>query len=103
MPMRIGLIAYPMIVAGLFAARPNAVAAFERAKAYSPEIARTPDSLHTPHTTVRKAVKKRLLIPVNGGRYYVDKKAVARRDRNFLLIAGGLALVVTLPFIMLMW
>jgi hypothetical protein len=94
MPFRLGVLAYPLFITVIYAARPNAVAAFEKADAYSPETSRRPASIAVPQKTVTKAVRKGLLVATGDGRYYVDRDAVKRRDRRLLAMAaiGGLVL-----------
>ena len=102
MPMRLAALAYPAFAAALFLSRPNAIAAFEKADAYTPETSRRPKSLNVPLKLVKKAVKKGQLIPVGDGRFYVDRNAVRKADRNKIVIAV-LVLLSFLPLLWLMW
>jgi hypothetical protein len=92
MPMRIGLLAYPAFFIVLQIAKPSAVPAFEAVNAYTPETSRRPQSLEVKQKALRKAVKKKLLVPVGDGRYYLDRAAVKRRDRANLVLMGIVAL-----------
>lgn len=102
MPLRLAALAYPAFFGALYLSRPNAVAAFEKANAYSVETSRRPKSLEVPLKPLKKAVKKGLLIPVGDGRYYVNRAAVRRSDRKKILFFV-LVLLTFLPFLWLMW
>lgn len=102
MPFRLGLLAYPVMVLGYQLAKPNAVAEYEQAKAFTPDRARFPEDLKVPRKAVRKAVEKKLLIPVPGGRYYINQEAVRRRDRRNMIFMV-IALLAFVPLVWLMW
>lgn len=102
MPFRAAALAYPAFVAALYLSRPNAVAEFEKAGAYSPETSRRPQSLKVRRKLVKKAVNKKLLVAVGDGRYYVDKAAVRRSDRKKLILFV-LTLLSFLPLLWLIW
>ena len=102
MPLRMAALAYPAFAAALYLSRPNAVADFERAGAVSPETARRPESLKVRRKHLNKAVKKKFLIAVGDGRYYVDQPLVRRSDRiktTFMVILA----ILFLPLLWLMW
>jgi len=101
-PFRLALLAYPAMVVAYQLAKPNAVAEYEQAKAFTPERARFPEDLKVPRRAVRKAVQKHLLIPVPGGRYYINQEAVRRRDtRN--MVSMIVALLAFVPVVWLLW
>jgi hypothetical protein len=102
MPLRIGLVAYPAFLLAIHLAKPSAVAAFEKARAYSPETSRRPTSLRVPRKAARRAIRKGLLIPAGDGRYYWDRRAVRRSDRK-AMIFSALALAVFVLLLWLMW
>ncbi|KAA0215637.1 MAG: hypothetical protein DYG94_08570 [Leptolyngbya sp. PLA3] len=101
MPLRVGLLAYPMFVVITQLSRPSAVPAFEKAEAFTPETSRRPSSLNVPMKAMRRGQKKKLLVPVGDGRYYLDRAALKRADRRSMFILV-LALLGFLPLAWLM-
>lgn len=99
MPFRIGVLMYPASLIAIQLARPNAVAAFEKADAFSIETSRKPGSLGVPMKAVSKAIRKRLLVATGDGRYYLDRRAIRRSDRN----AALQMCIATVLFIGLLW
>lgn len=95
MPIRIGLLTYPVLLAAAALGRPDAVSAFEAADAYSPESSRRPDGLGVPRKALHRAVRKGLVIPVGDGRYYLDRVAMKRADRKKLtmLVVTGVSML----------
>ena len=102
MPFRLAALAYPMVALGLLASRTSAVAEFERAGAFDESTARRPESLEVRRKLVQKAVAKKLLVAVGDGRFYVDRAATKRRDRNALVLAGCAGAVITAAIVLLM-
>jgi len=102
MPFRIGVVAYPLFLVALMASRTSAVSEFEKAGAFDEFTARRPESLNVRRRLVVKALEKKLLIAVGDGRYYVDRAAVKRRDRNFMLTWGGVGLVITVAVVLIL-
>lgn len=102
MPFRIGVIAYPAFIVALQLGKPSATGAFERAGAFSPETSRRPQSLEVPMKALRRATKKKLLVPVGDGRYYLDRAALKRADRKTMIIMLA-TLVSFAPLVWLMW
>ncbi|MCA9293818.1 MAG: hypothetical protein KDA20_08390 [Phycisphaerales bacterium] len=96
MPMRIGLIAYPAFIMMMQVAKPSAVPAFEKARAFDADSARRPQSLEVRQKAVRKAVNKGLLVAAGNGRYYLDRAKVKKSDRTHLAIMG-LVLLTAIP------
>jgi hypothetical protein len=97
MPLRIGLIAYPLFMAWVLSSQKGAAARFIKAGATSLETARRPSSLRANADQVADAVKSGVLVPTGDGRYFVD--LTAYRRRRWLLIAAlsiGFALVTAL-------
>jgi hypothetical protein len=99
MPLRIGLLAYPLMIFAVQMGRPSATAAFERAGATTPETSRRPSSLEVPMRATRRALRKKLLVPVGDGRYYLDERAVRRADRRTMI----LMVIATASFIPVLW
>ena len=102
MPFRAAALAYPAFALALYLGRPNAVADFERAGANSPQTARRPESLKVRRKHVDKAVKRKFLIALGDGRYYVDAPAVRRADRKKMILFV-LSLLTFLPLLYLLW
>ncbi|MCA9312045.1 MAG: hypothetical protein KDA21_12610 [Phycisphaerales bacterium] len=102
MPFRVGVLAYPLFLMVIGASRADAVGPYERAEAYTPERSRRPESLNVPYKAIRRALKRGLLVAAGPGRYYLDRKAVARRDRNRLLLWGSVILS-TIAMVVLLW
>lgn len=99
MPFRIGVLAYPLFLLALQLSKPSAVGLYEKAGATSPESSRRPESLEVPRKALRRAVRKRLLVSMGDGRYYLDTEAVSRSDRKTLaLMIAGLV-----PLVPLVW
>lgn len=99
MPARIGLLAYPVFVLVTQLSKPSAVPAFEKAEAFTPETSRRPTSLNVPMKAMRRALKKKLLVPVGDGRFYLDRQALRRADRRNMIVMG----VSLLAFLPLAW
>ncbi len=99
MPLRVGLLAYPIFVLVTQLSKPTAVPAFEKAEAFSPESSRRPSSLNVPMKAMRRGLKKKLLVPVGDGRFYLDRAALRRADRRNVIVMG----VALLAFIPLAW
>jgi len=89
-------------MAALFMSRPNAVASFEKANAYSPQTSRRPESLKVRRKLVKKAVDKGLLVAVGDGRYYLDRDAMKRADRKKMIMIA-LVVLTFLPLLWMMW
>jgi|GEM_PF-2753713 len=102
MPLRLAALAYPAFAAALYLSRPNAVAAYEKAGAYSRETSRRPESLEVRRKVLKKAVDKGLLIPVGDGRYYLDRDAVRQADRRKIYF-WVFVLLSFLPLLWLLW
>lgn len=102
MPMRLGVLAYPAFLIAIQLTKPSAVPAFEKAQAYSIETSRRPESLEIPRKAVRKAVEKKLLVPVGDGRYYLDQATVRKADQRSLMLMAA-ATVAFLPLLWLMF
>lgn len=99
MPLRIGVLAYPLFLIALQLSKPSAAAIFEKAGAVSLETSRRLESLEAPRKSLRRAVCKRLVVSVGDGRYALDTPAVRRSDRRTLaLMIAGLA-----PLALLVW
>jgi hypothetical protein len=99
MPLRIGLLAYPLMIFALQMGRPSATAAFERAGAVTPETSRRPSTLEVPMRATRRAIRKKLLVPVGDGRFYLDERAVRRADRRTMI----LMIIATAAFVPIVW
>ena len=101
MPLRLGLIAYPLLAAGYLASRTGPVAKFIKAGATSPEHARRPTSLGIERPSVLSdPVRSGTLQRLADGRYFVDLAIVRRRRRRVLLVLSLVGLVST---ILLLW
>jgi hypothetical protein len=91
MPLRIGLLVYPMFVMAIALGQRGPVGKFIRAGAVSPETARRPASLDIMYIdTVQAAVKRGILVRTGDGRYYVNLRVHHQRRRR---IAIALAVV----------
>ncbi|GAB4383008.1 MAG: hypothetical protein Kow0022_01770 [Phycisphaerales bacterium] len=102
MPFRVGLLAYPAFVLMAQFGKASAVPEFEKAEAFSPESSRRPSSLNVSMKAVRKATKKKLLVPVGDGRYYVDREALRRSDRRMAIcLIGGFIAFLPLAWVLL--
>lgn len=99
MPFRIGLLLYPLSIAAWKLSRPSVIAEFDKVNAYSEETSRKPASLGLPGKATRRAIARKLLLPVGDGRFYLDRIAVRRAETQgiVLLVLG------TLAFIPLVW
>ena len=95
-------LAYPAFVGTLYFSRPNVVAAFKKAGAFTAQTSRRPDSLKVGRIPTGKAAKKGLLIPVGDGRFYIDRAALRRADRKKWVVLA-LLLLPFLPFLWLIW
>ncbi len=100
MPLRIGLIAYPLFAIAVALSKGGIVSKFARAGALSPETARKPGSLSINDVEmVKSAAKRGMLVATGDGRYYVNRTKYKRRQRFInagLLGAGVLIAGVTL-------
>ena len=97
MPLRIGLLAYPLFMIAILGNQKSATARFLKAGATSPETARRPSSLNANADQVADAVKSGVLVPTGDGRFFVD--LVRYRARRRVLIGAltiGFALVTAL-------
>jgi hypothetical protein len=95
-PLRIGLVLYPLVPMALVLLRRGPVSKFYRAGAISPQTARRPKSVEA-EGDLQSAVRNGVLIDLDDGRYFVDVPAYRRRCRRInwaigLLVAFGLAL-----------
>lgn len=100
MPLRIGLIIYPLFAVAVAGSKGGVVSKFARAHATSPGTARKPASLSIRDLdTVRSAARHGLLVATGDGRYYVNLPRYVRRQRWVkagLIAAGVIILLVTL-------
>jgi hypothetical protein len=99
MPFRAAALAYPAAILFIQMSRSTAVPAYEKALAYDVDSSRRPSGLEVSAKSVRRAVRKRLLVPVGDGRFYLDRAAVRRSDRRSTLIL----VLATGAFIPLLW
>lgn len=99
MPFRAAALAYPAAILLIQMSRSTAVPAYEKAGAVDVDSSRRPSGLEVSAKSVRKAVQKRLLVPVGDGRYYLDQAAVRRSDRKNMLVLA----LATAAFIPLLW
>lgn len=104
MPLRLGLLVYPMFVLVLALGRAaGTVSKFVEAGAMSPATARKPSSIDVKHMDhVRKAVKRGALIATGDGRYYVNVPMLERSRRKWRYITVG-ATALTAAAALLMW
>lgn len=104
MPLRIGLIVYPLFAVAALGSRRGVVSTFARANAMTPGSARKPASLSIRDLdTVRSAARHGMLVATGDGRYYVNVPKYLRRQRWVtagLVAAGVLILAVT---VMMFW
>lgn len=97
MPMRIGLIAYPLFVIAIAASKGGVVSKFAKANAFSPETARKPASLSIRDTdSVCAAAKRGLLIATANGLYYVNQTRYRRRQRLTIAALAALGIIIAL-------
>lgn len=97
MPMRVGLIAYPLFLIVIAASKGGVVSKYAKAQAFSADTSRRPASLSIRDTNaVRAAVKRGLLINTGDGRYYVNQSKYRRRRRVTFaaLVAAGIILAL---------
>lgn len=94
MPLRLGMIAYPVVAMGMIAHKNAAIGTFADANAFSPETARKPESLKVDYRALRRAVKTGVLRPVGDGRYFVDERAWKRRFTRNIAVFGGIGLLL---------
>lgn len=99
MPLRAGVLLYPAFLVAIHLSRPNAVAEFEKAQAFTPESARKPEGLRVPKKAVTRAVKRRMLVPLGDGRYYIDRDSLRRSDRKSAALMAG----ATAAFLIMLW
>lgn len=107
MPLRIGLLVYPLFVLVIvFGQSAGTVKKFLKAGATSPDTARKPASVGVKHPDViPDAVQKGALIPTGDGRYYVNVDRLERVKRNwrYVTIAGTAALTAITLFLWHPW
>lgn len=98
MPIRLGLLIYPMFVLVIvFGQSAGTVKKFLKAGATGPDTARKPTSVGIKNIDViPDAVKKGALIAVGDGRYYVNVERLERLKRTwrYITIGGTVALTV---------
>ena len=101
---RIGLLAYPLFVLVLvLQQREYITSAFLRHGAVSPGTARKPQSVGVNSLRkLRRAVQKGAIIPVRGGRYYVNMPRHHRRVRLTITSAAAVT-VSTIALALLLW
>ncbi len=97
MPLRVGLIAYPVFVVFLALSKRGTVSKFVQAHAVSPETARKPVSVGVNDPdAVRSATAKKLLIATGDGRFYVDEKRYRARQRMVTFAFGAVGVLIVL-------
>ena len=101
MPLKLGMVAYPIVAMGMIAHKNAAVGPFADVNAFSADTARKPESLKVDYRAVRRAVKSGVLVAVGDGRYFVDQKTWKRRFMRNVVVFGGIgaaiAFVLFLP------
>ena len=94
MPLKLGMVAYPVVAMGMIAHKNAAIGPFTDVNAFSTDTARKPESLKVDYRAVRRAVKAGVLIAVGDGRYFVDQKAWKRRFTRNLIVYGGIGALI---------
>jgi hypothetical protein len=102
MPMRIGLILYPLVPLILVGSQRGPISVFYRAGAISPETARRPQSVKA-KGELDRSIKRGLLVPTGDGRYYVNVDAYRRRVRLSWAIGIALTLLFAAAAVVLFW
>ena len=104
MPMRLGLIVYPLfILALMFGKSAGTVSKFMKAGAQSAATARKPASVGVSDMElVKRAEKRRALIGTGDGRYYVNVPRLLRVRKRYRAAAIG-ATVVFAALLVLAW
>jgi hypothetical protein len=104
MPIRFGLLLYPlMIILMAWMRHSSPVAQFMKANATSPETARKPSSVGVKHMELlERPIKTRSLISTGDGRFYANVPLVKRNRRiiTTLLTIAGIAIVA---FELVLW
>jgi hypothetical protein len=96
MPLRLGLLVYPLFAIAVAASHGGVVRKFQAEGAVSPETAVKPASLCILDVdAVQAAARRGALLKTDDGRYYVNQAKYRRRTRLFatVVIVGGLALL----------
>jgi hypothetical protein len=96
MPVRIGIIAYPLLLLILaFGRNTGTVSRFVKAGAISPPTARKPASVGIKYPELmERPVRKNMLIATGDGRYYANMALVARKRRQMMGLATAALLLV---------
>jgi len=96
MPYRVAMILYPLVSIAIVVAKPGPVGKLAKAKAFSPEMARRPESLEIKNAaiTMENPIRSGLIVPTGDGRFYVDLKKYRRRKISLIatLAIVGVAL-----------
>jgi hypothetical protein len=93
MPLRLGLLVYPLFVGAVALSKKGVVSKFVQANATAPERARKPASLEIRDVdAVKSAARRGTLIALGDGRYYANLPKIRRNNRLFwsMVVAGGL-------------
>lgn len=101
MPLRIGLVLYPLVPLALVQLRRGPVSKFYHAGAISPQTARRPTSVDA-SGDLRSAVRSGVLVMLDDGRYFVDVAAYQRR-RRLTNLAIALPVAIGLAMLVLVW
>lgn len=92
MPLRLGLLVYPLFVGAIALSKKGVVSKFVQAGATAPERARKPASLEIRDIdAVKSAARRGTLIAMGDGRYYANLPKIRRGNRLFwgFMIGGG--------------
>lgn len=97
MPLRLGLLAYPLFILVLvFGKSAGTVSKFMKAGAVSLATARKPASVQVKDVElVKRAAKRGALIATDDGRYYVNTERLQRVRRRWTYAISGVTVVFT--------
>jgi hypothetical protein len=90
MPLRIGLVLYPLLPLALILARRGPASKLRRAGAISPQTARKPSTVDAVGD-LSSHLKSGLIVATGDGRYYLDVAELRRRNRRvtlFVIVVG---------------
>lgn len=96
MPIRLGLLVYPLFAFAVAMSQKGAASKFAEAGAVSLETARRPNSLGIMNLdSVRDAARKGILVSTGDGRFYINQPVFRWRRRLMWawLIGGGIVII----------